>query len=278
MYEKTYHARVLKQDADTGKKEKRSFSWKRFFVVVGIVVALFLFGYALKYPKLQVITVTVSGVSVLDTDEVASVVRSSLEGRWLWIFPKTSTILVRPTHIEALLKKEFSRIETVSVERVGGHSIGVTLSEYAPRYLWCTDTQECYFMDEQGAVYSPAPVFSGTAYPKVFTGAPLATLPFAGMTKEGLAQIEQLQVQLSDINIVPVAFHYLSPHEMRVDFLHNKTIAEFLLDPTVPTDTSLEYLFSGIRTEPLVSLFHNPDKKLLYIDVRFSGKVLYKFE
>jgi hypothetical protein len=60
--------------------------------------------------------------------------------------------------------------------------------------------------------------------------------------------------------------------------LHNKDISTIKIDPNTATETTLEYIFSAIRTEPFSSLFQNPEKKLLYIDVRFPSKVVYKFE
>ena len=133
-------------------------------------------------------------------------------------------------------------------------------------------------MDKQGVVYSKAPVFSGTAYPKIIVDAEVQQLPFQGMVLSEVERISELESRLSEINITPTAFSYSSPREIRIDFLHNKTIATIQIDRATPTQTSLEYIFSGIRTEPLSSLFHNPEKKLLYIDVRFPSKVVYKFD
>jgi hypothetical protein len=233
----------------------------------------------LRYPKFQVTTIDVVGANVIDQQDVLDFVHQELLGKWLWIFPRTSVLLINDKAIEKDLKKQFSRIETVSVKRTNLHSMVINLKEFDAVYLWCTKVEDdCYFMDKQGVVYSKAPVFSGTAYPKVFTGAPLDNLPFRGMNNVDLARVAQFQEKLSEINITPVAFRSISNRELRIDFLHNKTIAELRIDPQTPTDTSLEYLFSGIRTEPLSSLFHNENKKLLYIDVRFSNKVVYKFD
>ena len=132
-------------------------------------------------------------------------------------------------------------------------------------------------MDKQGIVYSQSPVFSGSAYVKVFTGAPLDELTFLGVRLEDLERIVKIKKQLSDINIIPVAIKFVSPRETKIDFMHNNSLAQFIIDPTISTDTSLEYLFSGIRTAPLSTSFHDQSKTLLYIDVRFPNKVVYKF-
>ena len=285
MYERTYHNQVLKQgDTVTPKKPRRP-SWKR--VLIGVVVVALGSGifFLIRAPRLQVAEVHVVGTNVIDTQDVSMAVKKQLVGNTLWVLPRTSIFLINEHAVEHALQKTFSRIETVSVTRDSFHSVLITIKEYDAVYLWCTekgsDSEEgadCYFMDNQGSVYSSAPVFSGTAYPKIITGAPLETLPFQAMTREEVARIAALEKGLSDINIVPTLFHTISPREMDIDFLHNKSVAVLRIDPSVPTTTSLEYIFSGIRAEPLSSLFHNAEKVLLYIDVRFSNKVVYKFQ
>ncbi len=281
MYEKKYQARVLKQDTAPSSKKKVSFSWKRLLLIV-IVLAILGGGiFLIKYPKFQIATVSVVGTSVLDNEEVSNSIKSKLVGRLLWIFPKTSVFLVNDTSLEKTLKKEFSRIETVKVRRANLSSLVVTIKEFDAQYLWCQSSgtaDDCYLMDKQGMVYSPSPVFSGSAYIKLYTGTPLDELPFLGISPADLERVVQIKKQLSDINIDPISITFVSPRETRIDFMHHKSVAQLIIDPSVSTDTSLEYLFSGIRTEPLSSLFHNQSKILLYIDVRFPNKVVYKFQ
>jgi hypothetical protein len=178
------------------------------------------------------------------------------------------------------IQNKFSRIETISVSRDNFHSLTIDIKEFDAKYLWCSQSsvEDCYFMDNQGIVYSNAPVFSGTAYPKIITNKEVLPLPFLVMDISEVARITMLNDRLSAIGITPVNFKYISDREMIVDFLHNKTISNIKIDPNIPTETTLEYVFSAIRTEPFSSLFQNSEKNLLYIDVRFPSKVVYKFE
>ncbi len=279
MYERTYHNRVLKQTDKQEVKPRKGISWKKVLVtilILGCFVGIF---FLLRAPKLQITTVDVVGTTVLDEHDITSFVMSRLVGTRAWVFPKTSVFLVSEHSLEDTLKVKFPRIETVSVKRSTFHSLVVTIKEYDAVYLWCTDTQnDCYFMDNQGVVYSKAPIFSGTAYPKIITGDRLAPLPFQGMDAADIARIALLEKGLSDINIVPTVFKNISLHEMEIDFLHNKSVAQLRVDPSIDTTTTLEYIFSGIRAQPLADLFHNPEKILLYLDIRFSNKVVYKFQ
>lgn len=279
MYERTYHNRVLKQDTAPSVKVDKRFSWKKFFVVFSILVLGVGVFFALRAPALQVTTVTVSGANVLGADDVSEAVMQELSGTVVWVFPRTSIFLINEHSLAQSLKATFPRIETVSLRRTSFRGIAVTLKEYDAVYLWCTTKpDDCYFMDNQGVVYSEAPVFSGTAYSKIITGDPLQTLPFQGMETSAIARISRLEKGLSDIRIAPTTFITISPREMHIEFLHNKRISLLRIDPRVDVDTSLEYIYSGIRAEPLASLFYNQEKILQYLDVRFSNKVVYKFE
>ena len=279
MYEKTYKSNVLRQNQKTAIKRKKGFPWKRFFLIIFILGILFGIIFLLRYPKMQISGINIMGTNVLDQQEVSKEVSDQLVGTWLWFFPKTSVLLINDKVIERNLKNKFSRIESVSVKRTDLHTIEVDIKEFDAVYLWCTSKEDdCYFMDKRGIVYSSAPVFSGTAYSKIFTGAPLVALPFLGIKTEDLDRVSEFQKKLLEINIIPSDFRFLSPRELQIDFLHNKSTAKLLIDPTIDTDTSLEYLFSGIRAQPLSANFHNESKVLIYIDVRFPNKVVYKFQ
>lgn len=281
MYERTYNNRVLKQNegdnlSESGKKRKKV-SWKKVFLIMIVLGILFGAFLMLRSTKLQIDSFAITGTSVIDVADIESNVKFQLEGKWLWFFPRASTFLINNNAIENKLKKDFSRIETVSVKRLDLQTLKIDIKEYDAAYLWCTE-EDCYLMDKNGVVYNSAPVFSGAAYLKVITGAPVEAIPFQAMTTEEITRVADFVKGLSDIKITPTVFKVVSDKKVEIDFLHNKDTAKLFVDPSVPTATSLEYLFSALRSDPLGDMFYNSQKTLLYIDVRFSNKVVYKFD
>lgn len=277
MYERNYHKEVLKQKGTEKEKTDKKFSWKKALIVVlslGLLVGIF---FILRAPRLQVVNFNVSGTEVLDNEDIKINLEQKLEGKWLWFFPRTSTFLVDAEKLENNLKKEFSRIEQVVIKRDGLRGLSVEVKEYGASYLWCTQTQDCYFMDKNGVVYNSAPVFSGSAYVKIISESPVEPLPFKAFPEKQISQITELQKGLLGINIDPVAFVLVDDKKIEIDFLHNKSVSKIILDPSMETETSLGYLFSALRTQDFSNLFTNENKKLLYIDLRFSNKVIYKF-
>lgn len=279
MYERNYHSNTLKKDSKKKSNSKTNFSWKKFFKIVFILIIIAGVFFLLRNPKLQVNDIKVSGVEVIDAQDLKSKVTDLMTGKYLWLIPRSSIFLVQERKLEENIRNDFPRIENITIKRSSFHTLAIEIKEFDAAYIWCTrESTDCYFMDKTGVVYSTAPTFSGTAYSKIISDKPVESLPFQAIDIDKVNQITEIQDRLSAINITTVAFDYVSEHKLVVDFLHNKSTAQFLIDPLTNTDDSLEYIFSGIRTEPLSSKFHNPNKKLLYIDVRFSSKVVYKFQ
>jgi cell division septal protein FtsQ len=276
MYEQTYHKTVLKTDAKN-TREKKPVNWKSVMrlligatVIAGIIVLI-------RLPRLQVKTVNVVGANVADPGDISEFVQEQLQGNKLFIFPKTSIFLVSARSLEKNIKKQFPRFQMVSVTRANFSTLTVSVTEFQGIYLWCTDESTCYFMDQNGTAFAPAPYFSGNAYLKIFAGQPQA-LPFQAVSSAQLNEITLLIGRLSSIAINPEEFHFINDHELDVDFSHNGHQAQLLFDPTMNVNSALETLYTGLRTDPLMTKFHDASQVLQYIDLRFANRVVYKFQ
>lgn len=278
MYERTYSTRVLKQD--TLPKEKRPFPWRKLLYGMGIV--LFIGGamLVLRLPVLQVQTVTVEGANVTDPESVSSFVQTVLGGNTLRIFPRANIILLSTESLEKNIHAQFPRFKEVSVERENLHTLSVTVSEYEGVYVWCSpdgDGTECFFMDERGTVFAHAPYFSGNAYVKVFVGEG-ATLPFKPISENDLEVLKLLHERLTQISLEPRVFTIVSPKDMRVTVSFEGEDATIYFDQSKPVLPALDALYTGMRNPQFSGHIHEEGKRLSYIDLRFSNKMVYKFE
>lgn len=276
MYERSYHDKAIKKDTRITKREKKRARLKRSAYIIGALIVCTGIIFLLRIPAVQVRTIDVSGTEVLDPEDIRISVLHRLSGNYLWIIPRTNVLLVSPTSLATALKKEFTRIDTVAVNRTSPHTLSVAVHEYAAKYLWCTSDDSCYLMDERGVVYSSAPYYSGNAYMKVYTGA-LAALPFSPCTPEELGMIAAIDDRLRKIDIVPEKIAFDSSHSARIIFAHAGSAATIYFDPSLPIETSLEKLYTGLRTQPLQGLFDHASNVLQYLDLRYSKKVIYKF-
>jgi cell division septal protein FtsQ len=275
MYERTYRSSILKKEVKSVPQAPKRFPWKRFFLILALIAILGGFVYLIKAPWLQVRDVAVTGTNVADPDEISRSVQAMLEGRNLYIFPKTSMLVLSVPRIEARLKEQFSRLSSVSINRTSAHSLLVEVQEYDGKYLWCQEGDDCSFMDENGIVFAPAPVFSGSAYIR-FYGGMQEELPFTAISKEQLAYVETIINRLEAISLHPTIFTFITDHNLAVSFIHRDTEAKIYFEPTKDLDAALQTLYTGMRSPAFISQYTS--KPLEYIDLRFSNKMVYKFK
>lgn len=272
MYERTYRNRVLKTDQQ--KPQPKKVSWKRVIIISSVMLILVGIVVMMKTPKFQVQKVTVVGTNVVDPSDVSTFALNTLDGTYLWILPKTSVFLVSPQTLGSAIKEAFPRFDTVTVDRSSMDTLRVTVTEYPGVYLWCDDN--CSFMDEKGTVFADAPYFSGSAYLKLYIGA-REQYPFHPITPSQVQLVAQLKKQLEAIDIIPLSIRFVSDHKITVDFIHHTSHAQIYVDPSENIDTTLETLYSALRTEAVAKLYRDPSKTLEYLDVRFANKLIYKF-
>jgi hypothetical protein len=279
MYERTYHKTVLKTDEKTPGKRRSHvrINWRLVALLVGIVVVLTGIVIIIRLQKVQVKTITVTGANVVDPADVSEFVKNQLQGNDLWLLPRTSIFIIPEGKLEREIKTNFPRLQTVAVSRQGFSKLTIAVTEYQGIYLWCTDDAHCDFMDQNGVVFSSAPYFSGNAYPKIFIGN-TQSLPFQALDANQLNDVNLLVERLPIINVVPQEFHFVTAHELDVDFNHDGHPAQLLFDPTFDINDSLEALYTGLRTDPLMTKFNDASQVLQYIDLRFQDRVVYKFQ
>lgn len=121
--------------------------------------------YGTRIDALTISTVTVKGGETIQHAEVERIVRSKLEGTYVRLVPKTFAFTY--PH-DAILKEVHAihRVKNVQVTRVGGNELLVEFDEYVPHALWCNHSESsgCYFLDENGYSFAPAPTLLGGAF------------------------------------------------------------------------------------------------------------------
>lgn len=281
MYERNYHDSVLNEEKAQSpkKKKKRSFSWKNALLIALCVVTVGGFITATQLNRLQVKEVVVEGANSADPKDVSAFVTDSLSGKWLYVFPKTSIVLLPDHYLETSIKRAFPKFSDVSVARRGTQTVKVTVSEYEGVYVWCQEgTENCSFMNYDGIVFAPAPFFSGSAYIKLFVES-AREYPFVPITKEQLTTMRFIVDRLQGIGIEPSEFHFYSgPGRTEIVFYHNGYPARLIIDPSIPADTSLQSFFTAIRTAPFSTRYRDSVSILEYVDVRLPNKIVYKFQ
>jgi hypothetical protein len=277
MYERGYTKGYTPPEIEEEKKPRRLLPRILFWFVI---IALLTGGViALRHPSLQITTVDVEGVEVLDPEIIKGNAVEYLSGKVLWVFPRSSVFLASSKKLEELTRGVSTRVQNAEVEKNSFQRVTITITEYKPSYVWCRydEPSECYFMTDGGVVYSEAPQFSGAVYTRIIAG-PEEALPFQALTASDLEKIAVYKSELPKKQIYPEVFMYRDGRMLTI-IASTKTnpSTEILVLADTPAETILDSIAAALRT-PEFSGQYQGGKKLLYIDLRTKNRVVYRFE
>jgi cell division septal protein FtsQ len=258
----------------------------RFYLLISAVVAVVVGIVAASHlDAIQINKVTVTGNSVVTTEELLSLAESQLTGSYFFMFPKRNMFLYPHRAIEASVTERYAKIQKATIETEGLKTITLVIRERKPFALWCAGTlhensDECYFLDEDGLVFAPAPHFTGNVF-----------LRYHGLlfTEDGTAAPKDAD---------PTRLHFLSVAEFQrltffLDALKNSGIHPVSLSLTDAMDIDLE-LENGARLmlsrdQNLSEILDNLEsilgteelsremfERVEYIDLRFGDRVYYR--
>ena len=278
MYDRTYQQELLRQKQPAPKKRGKKIPL--IIAILGTILLLTGIVFLLRASFLQVRTIVVEGTAVADPEEIKVFLKKQMEGKRLGVLPKTNIALVSVRRLEKRLQEQYPRFSKVQVSRQDFHTLVVSVLEYKGEYLWCEKPEDmfsCYFMDTSGVVFSPAPLFSGSAYVRIIAGE-LQSLPFAPLTKAQLELFKKYHEALRELGIAPTSFMFTSAYSTTITFSYHNEPTPIFINPSYDADITLKNIEAAFISEPFKSAFKRNNRSLEYIDARFTNKVIYKFK
>lgn len=240
----------------------------RILVGVCIIasVALMITGvwYGSRVEALTIRTVAVSGGETIPHTTVEERTQSVLEGTYLRLVPRRFALLYpHDAIIDALAA--VPRIKDITVERQNWQTLAVTFTEYRSDALWCAE-ESCFFVDETGYAFAPAPPLRGGAFIRFSTdrepavGETVGSAADYASVMEFIALLENEDVRVSHVLIDSVRDVYIT--------LSGGGELRLTLDVSPQTifDNLMTVLEDPAFTDVLPGTFQ-------YIDLRFGNKV-----
>lgn len=235
--------------------------------------------------------IDIVGAKAVSTNEIHTLVKEKLLGNYFFAYARENSFLFPRKEIERVLLDTFPRLKTVSVGRIGAHTIVVTVSERKPYALWCgvdadsreTDA-ECWFIDDTGFVFDRAPVFSEGVYLKVYG---TVVEKNAGEPLRGILPYERFVLANDFAKFIrtelgePIRIEIKEEGESEIVI---RTSAEypFLAGVTVRFKDGEDplVLMNNLRAAIPAEFPTNTTskKKLLYVDMRFGNKIFFGYE
>ncbi len=256
------------------------------FLALSVLV---LFILLLHKPFFQVSEIKVRGTHVVHPHDVGIKVQDILSKKKLWLVPLDSWITLPDKKIKKDLYTSFDRIKDVRTSVHNFDTFIIDIDEWEPAFLWCNIDEvelvrSCWFMDEQGHIFSKAPYFSPGVYPMFVTPASSldAVLGEKKIDPEILDQVLVIYNMLEDKNSTVETITF--GEEMDIVFTLQKLQGtlledtELLITRTMSVDILDQNLELLLDHTSFKEKFETNAELLEYIDLRFDGKLLFKFK
>ena len=241
-------------------------------------------------PALRVREVDVVGTHATDRQDIFEVAARELSGRYLHLFPRGNIFLFSRNRIERAILEAFPRIRTADVGLARGSRIEVRVTEREAVGVVCSPSARaalgelCFFLDERGFAFAPAPVFTGDAL--YFTYREESARRFAVgsyvLTPRLFAEAAGVRRALEDVGLSPVALTVsdadADAFARHLTFTLEEGTDLIFSDEAALIPTELENFRSILVSEGFAEESGGDIGTIEYIDLRFGNKVFYRLE
>lgn len=271
--------KVLNSSAFYRKKKKRQ-RLQFILLTIGFLLILASFVYFSRQERFLITEVVVMGEGVADQEEIVRTTERLLAGYYLWIIPRAGE-LIYPRHaIEESLIREFPRLKSVDLGLAESKTLRIGVEERLPAALYCADTlnpgntSECYFLDEDGFIFAPAPSFSGVVYFVYAAEAPIEDpIGKEFVASEEFRVLAKFIEDLATLNLRSVALE-LGKSGYRLLLSTGGEIRWRRDSDLALIRSNLESFLSDASIRARSDFFD----KILYLDLGTENKVFYRFK
>jgi hypothetical protein len=265
------------------QRKKKILALRFSFVILSVVGGFYLFSWLFSQPSVTISVVNVLGNPATLKDDITGVVFSQMEGKYVGVFSKSNAFIFPRRDIKTALLESFPRLEEVSVKLENPNTLVISVKEREPHSMWCGEEviadeilEDCYFMDENGYIFSQAPGFSGSIFFRAY-GAILESNEPVGQqfaTPEIYRNAFAFAKSLDELGFEFFITSIKEEDAEIVDVLGTRIIFNKLDDANSLYQNVLAIIENKeFQKERLESGGH-----IDYLDMRFGNKVFYKFE
>lgn len=260
------------------KKKQKERNKKLVVIVIFVIFLIGLPIYLLRISPFLVSSIIVEGNSVTSYEDVASIVKKNLEGYYMFIFPKSNALLYPKKSITKDLLLNIPRLNNVKVSLINPKSLKIEIEERQPTGLYCLDvkvlSEGCYYIDNEGYIYSKAPSFSGDVY-FVYSAEPVIEEPL-GKSFLTLEEFKKLPPFINLIKQIGVSLHSLTATTNEY-YLILTGGGRIIINKQDDLKVVVENLESFLKDHAITTV-PNFLEDVSYIDMRFGNKVFYKLK
>lgn len=295
----------MRQSKSFSKQQRAKMIFRTVVFLIGLAVFLAVTSWLSKLSFWSINSIQIGGIDQSGVPALQAGVENILNGSYLGIFSKRNIILYPKSAINAYLKDHDSKIEDANIHVEGLHQLSISLITKVPRAIVCptfpdsdiigtaTSTPEgCYYSDDQGQLFTKAPVMSNDIYPVYFTPDLLddvssSTLPVV-LSNFSQFQSAYLALKSAGLDVQAMLINDNGEYEFYVNYpvvYSSKKISPTSSKEEIHTvfvfmnnDRPLKnqvdnFLLFWPRIQPAGSV---ATTSLDYIDVRYGSNVFYR--
>lgn len=261
-----------------------------FFVIFLFVITLL--AYLSGDRRVTIDKFIITGTQIINQEDIEKSVIKDISGKYSYLFYKSNSFIYPHKKIYNNLISDFPRIEKLSISRDGLKTLKIDISERLGSYLYCGNNipenkeevgENCYFINNDGLIFDKAPYFSGNVYFKYYMSLNNETnnpLNKQMMDADNFYKMVRFIDGITSIGFNPI---YLVKELDGTNYLYlAKDNSEFgpriIFKDIDDLEILLDNLSIAMKKKEFANEINSKYNTLLYIDLRFKNKVLYKFE
>lgn len=274
-------------------KRKRKIRRRRITILCLILAVVCIGGiaYVSGNSRVTIHSVRVTGTRIINASDIEWSVKDAIAGKYLHLFSKSNILIYPHDSVYEKLLSDFPRISKLSINREGLNTLSITIAERSGSYLYCGARipeiqseigENCYFINNDGYVFDKAPYFSGTVYFKYYIPLPDGVDTPLGaqvLPPEKFHALARFIDRVIALGFKPTYLVMNSgDNVLYLDHGDADTSPVIMFENEDNLDKILENLSLSMSKSEFADDIHSKYTSLLYIDLRFNNKVLYKFQ
>jgi hypothetical protein len=275
------------------KKARRVYTIRLVFLFIILFASIvFALSFYSNNKSVTIDKIVITGTQVINPSEIEQNIKENISGKYFRLFSKSNIFIYPHDFIYDSLVLNFPKIEKLRVYREGLRTLRVDIFERVGSYLYCGNSvpeekdkigENCFFINEEGFIFDKAPYFSGDVYFKYYSYLGDENINPLGKQVTDIDKFEKLSKFINgvtDLGFNPV---YLVIGQDGISSLyleHNDTDTSpvILFKNESNLDVVLDNLSLSMKKKEFINEINSKYNKLLYIDLKFKNKVLYKFQ
>jgi len=261
-----------------------------YFILLIIVVGALSFFSSNRSVVLDKVVIT--GTHIIDQENIEKEVLKNISGKYIYLFSRANSFIYPNKKIYNDLILNFPRIETLTVRRDNLKTIHIDIVERKGSSLYCgyavpenkNDIGEnCYFVNNDGFIFDKAPYFSGNVYFKYYLSLDGNNINPQGRQMIDIERFHEIVRFVDGVTSIGFKPIYLSldndgTYSLYLNPVVGGTYPRIVFKDNNELKVIQDNLSLAMKKKEFASEINSKYNTLLYIDLRFKNKVLYKFQ